>query len=109
VLDQLDAFGGVTVRRMFGGQGLFRDGIMIALIASDTLYFKVDDRNSGDFEQAGMEPFGYDTSGGRRSLASYYQVPLDILEDTEKLVTWAGRAWEAALAAQKCTRPKKRP
>ena len=58
--EQLEPFGPVTIRSMFGGAGLFRDGVMFGLIAYDTLYFKTGDANRADYEDAGMGPFTYE-------------------------------------------------
>ena len=57
VLDLLAALGPVTARRMFGGFGIYLDGVMFALIADDILYLKVDDRTRPDYEAAGSAPF----------------------------------------------------
>lgn len=97
VLDQLRGLGVVTSRKMFGGAGLYLDGTMFALIAYDTLYFKVDDTNRPDFEAAGMEPFRpfEETS----YVMSYYEVPIDVLEDSDELVVWARKALAAARRA----------
>jgi DNA transformation protein len=94
VLDQLSGLGAVTSRKMFGGAGLYLDGTIFALIAYDTLYFKADDTNRPDFEAAGMEPFRpfEDTS----YVMSYYEVPIDVLEDSDELVPWARKALAAA-------------
>lgn len=105
--DQLSPFGPVSVRRMFGGAGLFRDTLMFALIAEDTLYFKIDARNQPDYEAAGMEPFTYEGKG-RKMQMSYYEVPPDALEDPAELSTWAGKAFEAALVAAKAKNRKKK-
>ncbi len=106
--DQLRPFGPVSARRMFGGAGLFRDDLMFALIAEDTLYFKIDERNRLDFEAAGMAPFTYQGKG-RKMQMSYYEVPPDILEDSAGLSEWAGKAFEAALAGAKAkNRAKKK-
>jgi DNA transformation protein len=96
-LDQLRGLGVVTSRKMFGGAGLYLDGTIFALIAYDTLYFKVDETNRSDFEQAGMEPFKPfdDTS----YVMSYYEVPIDVLEDSDDLVEWARKALAAARLA----------
>lgn len=99
--DQLDAFGPFEVRRMFGGMGLFRDGLMFAIVASDALYLKVDDRNRGDFEAVGMAPFGYERRGKRAALKSYYEAPPDVLEDPNDFADWARRAFDAAVASAK--------
>ena len=98
--DQLSPFGTVSVRRMFGGAGLFRDKLMFALIAEDTLYFKIDARNQPDYEAAGMAPFTYEGKGKKMQM-SYYEVPPDVLEDPADLSVWARKAFEAAGAGAK--------
>lgn len=108
ILDQLADFDQVAPRRMFGGHGLFHRGVMIALIADDRLYFKVDDRNRPDFEAAGMAPFSYETSSGTRGLASYYEAPPDAMENPDELVRWARGAADAALAADRAKPPSRR-
>ena len=57
VLDLLTPLGPVTAPRMFGGFGIYLDGVMFALIADDVLYLKVDDRTRPDYEAAGAAPF----------------------------------------------------
>jgi len=107
--DQIEPFGPITIRSMFGGAGLFRDGIMFGLIAYDTLYFKTGDANRADYENAGMGPFTYE--GKSKPVAmSYHQVPADLLEDPDELCEWARRAFEIALKLKKAKkpRPKKR-
>ena len=96
VIDILAPLGGVGARRMFGGHGLFRDGVMFGLIADDTLYLKADDRNRPDFEDAGMAPFTYARSD-RRIALSYFEAPPDALEDPDEICDWARKAADAAL------------
>lgn len=98
--DQFARFGPVSVRRMFGGGGVFHQGVMIGLIAEDVLYLKVDGRNRPDFEAAGMGPFTYDGKGKPMQM-SYFEAPADVLEDPDDLAAWATKAYEAALAGQK--------
>ena len=57
VVEQLEPVGAITSKRMFGGVGLYAGDLFFALIDDDTLYFKVDDSNRGDFERAGSGPF----------------------------------------------------
>lgn len=99
VLDALADWHTVTGRRMFGGYGLFRQGVMFALIIDETPYFKVDDSTRPAFEQAGSTPFVYHAKGKPVSL-SYWQVPPDLFEDSEQLGQWAQKAWQVALRAQ---------
>lgn len=106
ILDMAAGFGPVAVRRMFGGHGLFRDGVMIGLVAQDTLYLKVDDGNRPDFEAAGSGPFVYGPENSR-TVTSYYQAPAEAMEDAQALSTWFRSAWEAALRVQ-AAKPAKR-
>ncbi len=95
VLEQLECAGTVTARRMFGGVGLYIEGVFCALIADDVLFFKVDDENRADYDLAGMEPF---RPFGKESYAmGYYRVPLDVLENTEELKAWAEKAFAVGI------------
>ena len=104
VLEQLRQAGPVTGRAMFGGYGLYLEGLFFALIDDDTLYFKVDDANRPDYEAAGMRPFA--PMGEERPM-QYYEVPAEVLEDRERLSLWADRAVDAARNAGAKKRRKK--
>ncbi len=102
------AIGAVTVKRMFGGLGLFRDGLMFALVIDDTLYLKTGPDNAARFAEAGLEPFSYD-SKIRRVVTSYARAPDDALEDPAILRDWADGAIQAAhMAARDKARKKNR-
>ena len=95
VADSLGPLGGVTVRRMFGGYGVFKDGLMFGLIADDVLYLRVDDGNRSAFETEGLEPFVYDQRG-RPVEMPYRRAPEAGLDDPEILCDWASGALAAA-------------
>ncbi|MGE4248570.1 MAG: TfoX/Sxy family protein [Parvibaculaceae bacterium] len=101
IKEQLSSFGPVTARRMFGGAGVFRDGLMFALIADETLYFKADDASQGEFEARSLPPFTYGTKEGRRTIMSYWRAPEACLDDRDEMTEWARKAYAAALRAQK--------
>jgi DNA transformation protein and related proteins len=88
----LEPVGGVIFRRMFGGLGLFRDGLMFALVIGDSLYLKADDQTRPDFQAEGCEPFSYDTKGGRRTITSYWRLPERLLDESDELRDWALKA-----------------
>jgi DNA transformation protein len=94
VLDQLEELGDVSSRSMFGGAGLYCRGLFFGIIARDTLYLKVDDRNRRDYERAGMKPFK--PYPDRPGTMRYYAVPLDVLESAPELISWARKAVAAA-------------
>lgn len=103
VLDQLGALA-PQVKRMFGGAGLFRDGLMFAVLDDDRLYFKVDEASRPRFEAAGMGPFEY--AEGKHALG-YYEVPADVFEDSTQLVEWASTAIAVAVS-KSAAKPKTR-
>ncbi len=106
--DMLAPLGDVRVRSMFGGYGVYLDGVMFGLIGGDTLYLKVDDANRGDFEAAGMGPFIYQRAGREPTAMSYYQAPADTMEDPDTLVEWARNGAAAAFRADAAKSPGKR-
>jgi DNA transformation protein len=109
VLEQLQGLGSVTSRRMFGGVGLYQDGRFFAIIMGDTLYFKVNDANRGDYEARGMGRFRPYPNKPRLSM-TYYELPADVLEDADECAAWARRSAAIAGTAAKpaARRGKKR-
>ncbi len=97
-IEQLSLLGRVTSRRMFGGVGLYADDLFFGLIADDTLYFKVDDSNRGDYERRGCKPFQPFADKPEFSM-NYYDVPADLLDDAEGLSGWARKSVAVALMA----------
>jgi DNA transformation protein len=106
VLDLLSRWGGVTARRMFGGYGLYRQGLMFALVADDVLYLKVDDQNRTAYEAAGVRPFTYDGKSKTVTLP-YWEAPSELFDDPEAMIAWAQGAFAAAVRARKPEKPAK--
>ena len=108
--DLLDGLGPIAVRRMFGGAGIFCDGVMFALILDDTLYLKTDDNNRGDFEAEGLAPFSYETKSGRNTIMSYWRCPDRLFDDPDEMAGWARKALAAARrSANANARPRRSP
>ena len=99
VLEQLGRVAPVTSRAMFGGVGIYSDGLFFALMDNDTVYLKVDDGNRGDFERVGMGPFR--PFGDDQHVMQYYELPADLLEDAEALRPWVDGALAVARRARK--------
>ena len=93
ILNEAHPASRVTARRMFGGAGLYCDGVFFALIAKDTLYFRVGAANRADFEAAGCHAF---TPLPNRAPMSYFDVPAHVLEDETLLRSWLKNALAAA-------------
>ena len=94
VVEQLSPLGTITVRSMFGGHGVYCEGIMFALIARGALYLKADDVNRPSFLGRGIEAFR--PFPDKEGSMNYYPAPPEIFEDSEALAQWVGGAVEAA-------------
>lgn len=105
LIDQLMPLGDARGRAMFGGWGVYLDGLIVGLIAFDTFFLKVDDQNRPDFEAAGSSPFTYDTRTGPITVSAYWECPADVLEDPDELRRWT----LTSLAASRRAAAKKKP
>ncbi|MBI3127800.1 MAG: TfoX/Sxy family protein [Candidatus Tectomicrobia bacterium] len=105
VEDQLAGLGRVEVRRMFGGAGVYKDGVFFGALHKERLYFKTDEASRAEYLSRGMGPF---RPTPKQIIKTYYEVPVEIVEDADALVEWAKRALACREAEQK-PRPRKTP
>lgn len=102
MLEQLAPLGEVSSRRMFGGVGVYANGLFFALIDDDVLYLKGDETLKGEFEAAGSHAF--DPFGDGRPMA-YWSAPAEALDDQDALLDWSRKS--LAVAARAATRKKR--
>lgn len=95
VLERFNPFAPVSARAMFGGHGLYVEGVMFALIADEQVYLKADAQNQPFFTEAGSTPFVYDRKDKPVTM-SYYLLPNAIYDDLDLLRVWLESAIEAA-------------
>ena len=100
-------FGTVEVRRLFGGAGLFADGVMFGLVFRGEIYLKADTETAPRFEAEGCGPFEYGTKTGRRAIASFRKLPERLYDDADELAQWARQALTVA-RRKAAARPGKR-
>lgn len=100
VVECMAAFAPVAARRMFGGYGIYREGLMFALIADDQLYFKADGLSKERFIRQGLRPFTYVAKARAVSLG-YYEAPPDVFDEPGAMAEWASVAFESALRARR--------
>jgi DNA transformation protein and related proteins len=108
LIDLFADFGPVTIRPMFSGFGISADGVNFALSLRAGLYFRADEATIPRFEAEGCKPFQYQTSKRSVTVASYWQLPARLFDDTEELGEWARAALGAAQRAALKKRPKAR-
>jgi|SRR5262245_21914683 len=100
VLELLGPLGPVAARRMFGGYGLYCDGVFFGIVSDNMLYLKTDDHNRSEFERAGCEIFSYSRKGKRAKL-NFYRAPEDAMDAPHLMLPWARSALATALRARK--------
>lgn len=105
VVELMQSIGPVRAKAMFGGHGIFLEGLMFGLIADSVLYLKVDKETENEFKDRGLEAFVYNMKGKEFKM-SYYQAPEEALEDSEEMISWANKAYSAALRAVSKKRKK---
>ena len=93
ICDQMDGVDVVTYKPMFGGYGLYCGVVFFGIVFDGRLYFKTDERTRAKFERWESEPFQANAS---QTLKSYYEVPVDIIEDAEQLCSLGEEAIDVA-------------
>lgn len=96
VVELMQSIGPVRAKGMFGGHGIFLEGLMFGLVADGVLYLKIDKETEDEFKARGLEAFTY-YKKGKEFKMSYYQAPEEALEDRRIMKTWASKAYRTAL------------
>ncbi len=104
--EAFEEFGLIEVRKMFGGYGIYHDGVMFGLVENDTLYLKADETTQKHFESRGLSQFQYNRAGKAVKM-SYFMAPEEIYDDREKAAVWARRAYKVAVKQRTKSRRKK--
>jgi DNA transformation protein len=99
VEEMFAGLGPVTIRRMFGGKGVYHQGLIVAVEIGGVLWLKTDAVTAAAFEAAGAEPWGYARPGGKSVQWPYWTIPDAALDDPDAMAQWARLAYEAALRA----------
>ena len=104
----LAPLGEIRVKPMFGGYGIYCDGLFFALVAYDTLYLKADEQSEGAFRDAGSEVFRFEHADGRTFQMGYWTAPEEALDGAQAMAPWARLAIGCALRNRKPARKKER-
>lgn len=94
ILDQLQDLEEYEMKNMFGGAALLMNGSAFAKIKHDKVWLKVDDSSVDSFKSRGMKQYTYGKDNSRR--LNFYETPIEVIEDRDKLVEWAKKSIEIA-------------
>jgi DNA transformation protein len=97
IMADLAALGDISSRPLFGGHGIYWRDVIFGIEFHRRLYFKVDEESKHDYLGRGMGPF---RPNDRQTLKSYYEVPPEVLDDRETLLSWAREAIRAGQDSQ---------
>ncbi|WP_422649816.1 TfoX/Sxy family protein [Cupriavidus sp. H18C1] len=89
--------GPIAAKRMFGGHGLYYDGLMFGLVTDGRCYLKADAVTLPRFEAQGCEPFSYRSRDKEVVMRHYLSLPAQCLESPGEMEPWAREAVEATL------------
>lgn len=106
IVDRLSTCAPIIDKPMFGGVGVYGDGLFFAVMDDDRLYFKVDDATRPDFEAAGMGPFMPFGEDAGYQMGSF-EVPQAVLDDDATLAEWVGKAMDVARRKQRRGRARR--
>lgn len=100
--------GGVSARRMFGGHGVYVDGLIVGIVIDDTLYLKTDDTTRPAFVARDLAPFLYASKRRPAVATSYFAPPEEALESSAAMREWLRLALAASrrAAARADARPR---
>ncbi|MDR3506884.1 MAG: TfoX/Sxy family protein [Caulobacteraceae bacterium] len=107
--EMFQGLGPVSIRRMFGGKGVYHQGLIIAVEFRDELLLKADAVSAPAFQAAGSRQWTYDGQAGKSTAMPYWSVPVDAFDDPEVMADWARLAYEAALRAAQSKAAKSKP
>lgn len=93
--------GDIAIKPMFGGAGIYLDGVMFGLIADETVHLKVDDDNEAAFVAAGSGPFIFRMKDGSQAPLRYWRLPEAALDDPDEALRWGRLGVDAALRAKR--------
>ncbi len=92
--------GPVTIKRMFGGKGIYHLGRIVAIELRDEMMLKADEKSAAEFAEAGALQWTYEGKKGNPVKMPYWSIPDDAFDDPDIMATWVRLAYEAALRAE---------
>jgi DNA transformation protein len=102
IRDLFAGLGHITIKRMFGGKGVYHDGLIIALEVGGEILLKADAISAPDFVDAGSIQWVYEGHIRKGKVAMpYWSVPDSAIDDPDEMTAWARKAYQASLRSQK--------
>lgn len=94
--EMFSGLGPVSIRRMFGGKGVYHEGLIVAVELRGEMRLKADAVSAPAFEAAGATRWTYEGRGGKLVSMPYWSVPDEAFDDPDSMARWVRLAYEAA-------------
>lgn len=105
--DLFTSLGPVEIKKMFGAQGIYFRGMIIACYIRDQLFLKTDSDTESAFIEAGGQPWKYEhASGGKQIKMPYCTLPESAFDDDDEFKQWCKLALQSAARAEAAKKPK---
>ena len=102
IAELFDGLGPVTVRRLFGGKGIYHRGVIVAIVLRGELMLKGDELVGPQYEAAGSSRWTYvGKRHGKLVAMPYWTVPDGALDDPDEMTAWVRKAYEAGVRAER--------
>jgi len=99
--DMFAGLGPITIKRMFGGKGIYHNGLITALVVQGEVLLKADAISAREFEAAGSTQWTYESRKGKVAAMPYWSVPDSAIDDPDEMTIWARKAYEASIRTAK--------
>lgn len=97
--EMFQGLGAISIRRMFGGKGIYHHGRIVAVELGDEIMLKGDAETAPLVEAAGGRRWTYEGKKGRPVAMPYWTIPEDAYDDPDEMAKWVRLAHDAALRA----------
>lgn len=101
------SLGPVSIRRMFGGKGIYHQGLIIAVEFQGDILLKADAHSAPQFAAAGATQWTYEGKSGAPVAMPYWSIPAEAFDESAIMAHWLRLAAEAARRAAKPKPPRK--
>ncbi|MBX4867857.1 TfoX/Sxy family protein [Rhizobium bangladeshense] len=98
--EMFQGLGPVTIKRMFGGKGIYHLGRIVAVEVRDEMLLKADETSAPEFAAAGATQWAYEGKKGKTVKMPYWSIPEEAYDDPDLMAKWVRLAYEAALRAE---------
>ena len=92
--------GPVSIRRMFGGKGIYHHGLIMVVEVSGEILLKADEVSAPAFRNAGARQWCHEGKNGKPVAMPYWSIPDEALDDPEIMGKWLHLAFEASLRSR---------